>query len=94
MLNGIGGRTIHEAKLRMSYEEFMAWRAYIYKRGSLNIGLRVERGFALISTVVNRAAGGKAEMEDFMPHADKPKEEASLVSVFSLLQAKAKEKAK
>jgi hypothetical protein len=78
----------------MTYEEFMSWRAYIGRRGSLNVGSRVERGFALISTIVNRAAGGKAKMEDFMPNADKPKEEASLLSVFSMLRTKAKEKAK
>lgn len=78
----------------MTYEEFMSWRSYIAKRGSLNIGSRIERGFALISMIVSRAAGGKAKMEDFMPHADKPKEEASLLSVFSMLRTKAKEKAK
>lgn len=78
----------------MTYDEFMSWRAYIAKRGSLNIGSRVERGFALVATIVSRAVGGKAKMEDFMPHADKPKEESSLLSVFSMLRTKAKEKAK
>lgn len=72
----------------------MSWRSYIAKRGSLNIGSRIERGFALISMIVSRAAGGKAKMEDFMPHADKPKEDATLLSVFSFLKGKAKEKAK
>lgn len=94
MLNGIGGNTIYEAKERLSHDEFMAWRAYIGKRGSLNVGSRVERGFALVATIVSRAVGGKAKMEDFMPHADQPKQDASLLSVFGMLKTKAKEKAK
>lgn len=77
----------------MTHQEFISWRAYIEKRGSLNMGTRIDRGFALISTIVSRAAGGKATMMDFMPHADKPKEEASIMGVFAMLKTKAKEKA-
>lgn len=53
----------------------MTWQRYINKRGSLNVGRRLEAGFALLAFMQNRLAGGKAKMEDFMPHeapASKP----------------------
>lgn len=49
-----------------------AWAEYLRLRGSLNVGLRVEQGFALLAMMLSRAFGGKADMEDFMPHFDKP----------------------
>jgi hypothetical protein len=53
--------------------------------------MRLESGFALMATMVSRATGGQAKMEDFMPHADKAEEQkATLHNVFSMLQAKAK----
>ncbi|EWS53024.1 hypothetical protein [Methylibium sp. T29] len=70
MLHGVGGRTVEEAKDRMSYQEAMAWAEYIRRRGSLNWGMRLESGFALLATQINRALGGKAEFEDFMMHKD------------------------
>ena len=38
------------------------------KRGTLNVGLRIEAGFALLAWIVNRSLGGHARMEDYMPH--------------------------
>ena len=70
VLHGIGGRTVEEAKQRMSYAEYRAWTAYMQKRGSLNVGLRLEAGFAVVSTQINHALGGKAEVSDFAPHLD------------------------
>lgn len=46
------------------------WETYIKKRGSLNVGMRLEQGFALVAFQINRANGGKAELKDFMPHFD------------------------
>lgn len=68
--NGIGGQTVAEAKERMSYSEALMWSAFIKKRGSLHVGMRIENGVALLAVMINRALGGKAEMTDFMPHAD------------------------
>lgn len=48
---GIGGRTIAEAQDRLSYHEFLRWSMYRRKRGSLNGGLRTERGTALLATL-------------------------------------------
>lgn len=88
MLNGIGGATIEEAKQRISYVEFLSWIAYKNKRGSLNIGNRLESGFALIASILSKAHGGTSEMKDFMPHADE--KVADVSDVMNLLSGKAK----
>lgn len=67
MLNGIGGRTIAEAKERMSCDEFEAWMTYIARHGSLNPGLRVEDGAALVAYIVHRSAGGTLDHDNFLP---------------------------
>lgn len=68
MLNGIGGNTIAEAKATLSYAEVLAWVAYRDKHGSLNFALRQELSTAIVALQVNRTGGGKAELQDFMPH--------------------------
>jgi len=45
---GIGGRTIAEAKRRLTVSEFLAWMAYRRKYGSLHFGLRGDRQIALL----------------------------------------------
>jgi hypothetical protein len=85
VLHGIGGRTIREAKERMTYAEALDWMEYIRKRGSLNVGQRVEAAVAVLATQVNRALGGKAEMMDFLPHWDAP--EATIDDVAKLFGA-------
>ena len=72
MLHGIGGKTIKEATQNVTAKEFDKWAEYIRKRGSLNVGQRVEAAVAVLATQINRALGGKAEMIDFMPHWDQP----------------------
>lgn len=84
VLHGIGGCTIAEAKERLTYEEALSWFAFINKRGSLNDGMRLEGGFALIAMMISRAMGGKAEMADFMPHVEKD-DPLSIDSVFKKL---------
>ena len=86
MLNGVGGRSVAEAKERLSHIEALKWQAYIEKRGTLDLGLRLEAGFAMLAWQINRALGGKAEMNDFMPHFDEP--EASLSDVMNMLTGK------
>lgn len=70
VLNGIGGCTIAEAKANISYSEVLAWSAYRDKYGTLNLGRRLELGTAIIAQQVNRGAGGKADLVDFMPNAE------------------------
>lgn len=81
MLNGIGGSTVAEAKETLTYEEYLAWCAYVKKRGTLNFGMRLEMASALLAQVTNNSMGGKAKMEDFMPHKDA--EEISIQDLFN-----------
>ena len=46
----------------------MLWRAYQHRRGSFNLGRRLERGFALLAYLYSHRNGGKATMDDYMPH--------------------------
>lgn len=84
---GVGGRTIAEAKERLSYAEAMQWHAYRKKRGRLNIGLRLEEGAALVASSVNRSVGGKATVDDFAPHL-REDEGTGLMDIFAKLGGK------
>ena len=53
VLNGIGGRTIEEAKRNMSYSEAQVWMAYREQTGVLNVGQRVEVSSAAVAQQVN-----------------------------------------
>lgn len=86
MLNGVGGRTVAEAKERLSYAEALDWSEYLRKRGSLNVGLRLEAGFALIAATINNALGGHATPADYMPHFDQA--EATLGDVMKTLSGR------
>lgn len=91
MLNGIGGRTIEEAKERLSHAEFVSWCAYIQKRGPLDIGSRIEHGFAMLAYVTTASMGGKKKFEDFLPKRDQEEQKpASIDDVFSLIKDRAK----
>ncbi|EEP9257290.1 phage tail protein [Salmonella enterica] len=72
VLNGIGGRTIAEAKERLSFLEFQQWLQYRHKYGNLNPMMRTEWGAALVSSVlanVNRSKHTPAfSIADFAPH--------------------------
>lgn len=85
---GVGGRTIEEAKERLTYDEYLRWVEYRRMRGSFNVGMRIEECSALVAQQVNNSAGGKAKIGDFMPHKDE--EFAKLTDVFAMLKIKAK----
>lgn len=70
MLAGIGGRTVEEAKQRMTYAEFRDWLRYREKVGPLNHLQRLDYAAAMLASVVNRSAGGRAEPSDFIPDYD------------------------
>lgn len=68
-MNGIGGRTIDEAKERLTQREVMTWAAYIAKRGTLNTGRRLEIGFGQVMAAIAQASGAKdVTAAQFMPH--------------------------
>jgi hypothetical protein len=90
VLNGVGGWTVAEAKERVSDYEFGQWCAYIRKRGSLDLGSRLELGVALLATVVKTSAGHRAKITDFLPKREEDKE-MGLQEVFAMFKAKAAE---
>ena len=58
----------------------MLWNAYINKRGSLNIGRRVEISLATLAALTSRVHGGKATFFDFAHHE---KQEGTQIEQFS-----------
>lgn len=72
VLNGVGGRTIAEAKDNMTVAEFNQWIVYRQKRGSLNLGRRIEQAVGISSSLLASLNGSKNHKTmDFMPHEDK-----------------------
>ena len=59
-------------------EEYLMWEAYVAKRGSLNVGMRVENAVALLAMLIQHARGIKADMADFMPHLHREEKEISI----------------
>ena len=75
-MHGIGGRTIAEARERVSYPEFITWAKYRKRRGSLNAGLRIEHGMAMLASLYANARRKEhappVDLFDFAPHLDRP----------------------
>lgn len=69
---GVATNTIHNQFV----PEFLQWAAYRQKRGSLNIGMRVERGAALIAALYSNSKRGRdaetLHIHDFSPYSDQP----------------------
>lgn len=84
MLNGIGGRTVAEAKRRMSHVEFLDWLAFFRKKGSLHFGHRLDLAIARLISAL--ATHGKMPPSDFMPQYEE--EEASLDAIAKLMGVK------
>lgn len=73
MLNGIGGRSIFEAKQNLTMQEVRMWANYRAKRGSLNIGRRIEQNIGQYrAEYVMFKAGKQVDIYDYMPHEDRP----------------------
>ena len=76
VINGIGGRTIAEAKANISRPELMTWRSYRDKYGSLFFGRRLEQEFArLFVRYFNSHASEDERIEDareYMLHEEIP----------------------
>ena len=72
----------------MSYTEALDWMEYVRLRGPLDLGARLEQGFAMVAMAVNRSAGGKAELKDFLPQREEQDEdvEGTPENVFALFQ--------
>lgn len=70
----MGGNTIAEAQQRLGYQEALQWMKYRRLRGGFNLGMRVERGSAQLSTLYANAhsKNGGYKIYDFMPHMEEP----------------------
>ena len=72
-LAGIGGNTIHQVKNNLTMLEINQWAEYRHRRGSLNIGRRVEQSAAnIIAMNINKGLAGEDWVDplEFMPHED------------------------
>lgn len=89
VLHGIGGATIAEAKDRLSHTEARAWAAYMNKRGPLNLGRRLEHGFAMVALMLSHKKD--ARLADFLVYERPEDREADLADVISILQSARKD---
>lgn len=72
-LAGIGGNTIHQVKSNLTMLEINQWAEYRHRRGSLNIGRRVEQAAAnIIAMNINKGLKAEDWVEplEFMPNED------------------------
>lgn len=67
---GIGGRTVAEAKCRMSYAEFLNWCEYRNRQGSLHLGMRIDRAVsrAMAMYYNSHSRDKKVKSGDFSPY--------------------------
>jgi len=71
----------------MSFAEAQDWAAYSRKRGTFNIGVRLEFGFAMLATLLAKSMGVRAEFRDFMPNlAAEDEGDATLGDVMDILR--------
>lgn len=72
-LAGIGGNTIHQVKNNLTMLEINQWAEYRSRRGSINIGRRVEQAAAnIIAMNINKGLAGEYWVDPltFMPNED------------------------
>ena len=71
-LSGIGGNTIHQVKNNLTMLEINQWAEYRHRRGSLNVGRRVEQAVAnMMAIYINgQRTEDYVEPRELMPHED------------------------
>ncbi len=60
------GGTVQELKQRMTYREALQWFSYRAKHGGIGHS-HIVYLLGCLATMTNNAAGGKAELQDFLP---------------------------
>lgn len=78
----------------MSMDEFLVWRAYILKRGTINTARRIEQEVGLLRFMTARVNGDKeSTIEDFLTHegfeSDEGQEPASFEAMAFIFQCHA-----
>jgi hypothetical protein len=70
----------------MTHVEAIRWQVYMRQRGTLNLGLRLEAGFALLAAKIDWAVGGKSKVTDYLPKREQPQiEVATAQDMFATL---------
>lgn len=70
---GIGGNSIAEVKATLTETEIMQWAGYRQRRGSLNIGRRVEQAIGNLMAFYHNGkveAHNRIDPLELMPHED------------------------
>lgn len=74
VLAGVGGRTIAEAKARLTYNEAQSWFLYMQERGTFSLGQRIDEMSATLGYMLAAVNGVKNKsVEDYLPDRSKPK---------------------
>ena len=70
----------------MTHVESIRWQVYMRERGTLNLGLRLEAGFALLAAKIDWAMGVHSQVEDYLPKRAQPQiEVATAEDMFATL---------
>lgn len=67
---GVGGGTLDELRENLTASELSLWIQKQQRDGPVNLGVRIDRGFALIAYMIYSAlpgTGPRKTMADFMP---------------------------
>lgn len=66
-MNGIGGRTVAEAKERLAAREVMLWQAYRDRHGSLNALQRADYNAGLLASIYanSKRRSGQAPFDPY-----------------------------
>lgn len=59
----------------MSFDEARSWEAYMRKRGSINLGPKMELGFASLMALVMNRTGSRATASDYLPKREEEDDE-------------------
>ncbi|WP_422652877.1 phage tail assembly protein T [Arsukibacterium sp. UBA3155] len=74
----MGGKTVAEAKERVSYQEYLSWLSFRRQHGPLAMQLRQERIAAAQMFQLSKLHGGKGQVDDFMIWTKPDEQEISL----------------
>lgn len=75
------GRPVKELQRTMTRHEFVSWCAYVELYGPIDMSRRYDQPAARIAFQINRANGGKADMDAFLPYQPKPSADLSDVDL-------------
>lgn len=78
-LNGIGGNTVHQVKCNLTLLEIRQWAEYRHRRGTLNIGRRIEQSAA---NMMSFNYNGKVSKENWIDPIELMPNEDDIIETF------------